>query len=107
MACRIRNLSRHPLHLDLLGGDTLSLPPGGLSGPLREERLVGNCYLREWAERGIARVEPARMTEVLEAEKKAAASPPESGRKGEARAEQADKGQGGGGQKKPGASKGR
>lgn len=100
MACRIRNLTRHPLYVDLLGGETLHLPPGGVSGPLREERLVGNCYLREWTERGIARVESVRMTEVLETEQRAA-SPPDLGKKG--KAERGEKG----GPKKAGGPSGR
>lgn len=106
MACRIRNLSRYPLRIDLLGGETLHLPPGAVTAPLREERLTDNCYLREWEQRRLIRIEPARMSEVLEAERRAAAPPPAAGPEGEARAGPADKGQGGG-QKKPGAPRGR
>lgn len=69
MACRIQNHSPHPLHLDLRGGETLSLQPGELSTPLRDELLADNPYLPGWLRRGLASRHEIPFTEVLAAER--------------------------------------
>jgi len=75
MACRIQNLTKHRLALDLRGGDVIYLRPGELSQPLREELLYGNIHLPRWLSEGVVRKVDAKMSEVLDHEKKTAAKP--------------------------------
>lgn len=81
MACRIQNLTKHRLALDLRGGDVIYLRPGELSHPLREELLYGNIHLPRWLSQGVVRKVDAKMADVLDHEKKAAAkvTPPAAG----------------------------
>lgn len=63
MACRLFNLHKHPLHIDLRGGETLILAPGETSRALLEELLYDNQHLRAWEAAGwVARL-PARFAE--------------------------------------------
>jgi hypothetical protein len=55
MICRIQNLSRHRLTLDLRGGAVLYVEPNQISPPLREELLYDNVHLRQWIAEGVAR----------------------------------------------------
>ncbi|HEX2330571.1 MAG TPA: hypothetical protein VHN74_17745 [Candidatus Angelobacter sp.] len=68
MACRIQNLSRHRLALDLRGGRVVYVEPNQVSAPLREESLYDNVHLRTWEQQGLARRIDASMDEVLEYE---------------------------------------
>jgi hypothetical protein len=62
MACRLVNLHKHPLRVDLRGGETLVLQPGQTSLTLYEELLYDNCHLPGWEKAGwIARL-PVRLT---------------------------------------------
>lgn len=62
MACRLVNLHKHPLRIDLRGGETLVLQPGQTSPTLREELLYDNFHLPDWEIAGwVARL-PARLT---------------------------------------------
>lgn len=63
MACRLVNLHQYPLSIDLRGGETIVLPPGGTSPALLEELLYDNPFLREWEAAGwLARL-PAKFVE--------------------------------------------
>lgn len=73
MACRIQNLSKHRLALDLRGGDVIYLKPGEMSRPLREELLYDHIHLPGWLSQGLVRKVDSKMSEVLDFEKKAAA----------------------------------
>lgn len=72
MACRIVNLHTQPLHIDLRGGDRLTLAPNERSRVLHEELLYDNQHLGEWERAGWLRRTPARMRE-LRAEQAAGA----------------------------------
>jgi hypothetical protein len=81
MACRIQNLTKHRLALDLRGGEVIYLNPNEVSQPLREELLYNHSHLPRWLEQGLVRRMEAKMSEVLEYEKVAARpspAPPES-----------------------------
>jgi len=77
MACRLVNLHKHPLRVDLRGGETLVLQPGQSSPTLREELLYDNFHLTGWEKAGwIARL-PARLTAATPAPKRAVAESPD------------------------------
>ena len=81
MACRIQNLTKHRLALDLRGGKVIYLEPNVVSQPLREELLYNHIHLPRWLAQGLVRKIDAKMAEVLEYEKVATPSssgPPES-----------------------------
>ncbi len=65
MACRIQNLGKHRMALDLRGGRILYLQPNEISQPLREEWLYENVHLPGWLQRGMARRIDAKMSEVV------------------------------------------
>jgi hypothetical protein len=78
MACRLVNLHKHPLRVDLRGGETLVLQPGQSSPTLREELLYDNFHLTGWEKAGwIARL-PARLTAATPAPKPPVSKPPVS-----------------------------
>lgn len=63
MACRLLNLHKYPMYIDLRGGETLVLSPGETSRALLEELLYDNHHLPEWEAAGwVARL-PARFAE--------------------------------------------
>ena len=63
MACRLFNRHKHPLYIDLRGGETLALAPGETSRALLEELLYDNQHLPQWEAAGwIVRL-PARFAE--------------------------------------------
>jgi hypothetical protein len=64
MACKIQNLSKYRLSVDLRGGERIVLNPSQISHPLREEVLYGNPYMPEWQRKGVVRITPAKMAEV-------------------------------------------
>ena len=68
MACRIHNLGKHRLALDLWGGKVIYVEPNQISPPLREEMLYDNVHLPKWLEQGLARKIHIKMAEVLEYE---------------------------------------
>jgi hypothetical protein len=63
MACRLVNLHKQPLRIDLRGGETLVLPAGQTSRVLREELLYDNFHVRDWEKAGLLARVPARLTE--------------------------------------------
>lgn len=71
MACRIHNLSKHRLALDLRGGSVMYVEPNQISPPLREELLYDNVHLKQWVQQGLVRRITARMSDVLEHEERA------------------------------------
>lgn len=71
MACRIHNLSKHRLALDLRGGSVMYVEPNQISPPLREELLYDNVHLTQWVQQGLVRRITARMSDVLEHEGRA------------------------------------
>lgn len=73
MACRIQNLGKHRLALDLRGGGVIYLKPGEVSRPIREELLYDHIHLPQWLSQGLVRRIDAKMAEVLEHEKRLAA----------------------------------
>ncbi len=73
MACRIQNLGKHRLALDLRGGGVIYLEPNEVSQPLREELLYDHVQLPRWLAQGLVRRMDAKMAEVLEHEKRLAA----------------------------------
>jgi hypothetical protein len=75
MACRIQNLGKHRLALDLRGGSVIYLKPGEVSRPIREELLYGHIHLPQLLAQGLVRRIDAKMSEVLEHEQRAAAPP--------------------------------
>jgi hypothetical protein len=78
MACRLVNLHKHPLRVDLRGGETLVLQPGQTSPTLYEELLYDNFHLTGWEKAGwIARL-PARLRAAAPASKPAVAKPAEA-----------------------------
>ena len=75
MACRLVNLHTHPLHVDLRGGETLTLQRGETSRTLLEELLYDNVHLADWEKAGwIARL-PARLKAAPPAAEAAADQP--------------------------------
>jgi hypothetical protein len=54
MVCRIRNMGKHRMALDLRGGDVLYLEPNEISPPLQDELLADNVHMRLWLEQGLA-----------------------------------------------------
>ena len=63
MACRLVNLHKYPLTIDLRGGDTLVLGPGQTSRALLEELLYDNHHLPGWEAAGwVARL-PAKFAD--------------------------------------------
>jgi len=63
MACRLVNLHKYPLSIDLRGGDTLVLAPGQTSHALLEELLYDNHRRPGWEAAGwVARL-PAKFAE--------------------------------------------
>jgi hypothetical protein len=75
MACRIQNLGKHKLAVDLRGGGVMYVLPNHISPPVREELLYDNVHLAAWEAQGLVLRIDAKMTEVLEHEKKAAGRP--------------------------------
>jgi hypothetical protein len=75
MACRLLNRHKHPLHIDLRGGETLTLKPGETSGALLEELLYDNQHLPQWEASGWVVRLPARFAETQP--QAAPAEPPE------------------------------
>jgi hypothetical protein len=76
MACRIQNLGKHRLALDLRGGGVIYLNPNEVSPPMREELLYDHMHLPQWLAQGLVRRTRAKMAEVFEYEQKAAAARP-------------------------------
>ena len=74
MACRIQNLTRYPLTLDLRGG-ARHLRPYETSPPLREEALYDNVHLQELKRSGAVRELPAKMADVVAWEAGAGSAP--------------------------------
>jgi hypothetical protein len=63
MACRLVNLHKYSLNIDLRGGETLVLLPGETSPALLEELLYDNQHLRGWEAAGwVARL-PAKFAD--------------------------------------------
>ncbi len=65
MACRIQNLGKHRMALDLRGGRIVYLQPNEISQPLREEWLYGNVHIPGWLAQGLVRRMDAKMSDVL------------------------------------------
>lgn len=101
MACRIQNLSKHRLALDLRGGRVVYVEPNQVSAPLREESLYDNVHLRTWEQQGLARRIDASMDEVLEHEGRPAKK---KGERSAADKSEAGKSQDGPGEKRAGDS---
>lgn len=68
MACRIHNLGKHRLALDLRGGQVIYIEPNQISPPLREELLYENVHLPQWLKQGLVKKIDAKMAEVVEYE---------------------------------------
>jgi hypothetical protein len=77
MALRLQNLSKYHLVVDFRGG-ALSLKPGEISSPLREEALYWSPYLPSWERKGWIRKIKVKMAEVLSQEGHAPSKPEES-----------------------------
>lgn len=75
MACRIQNLGKHKLAVDLRGGGVIYVLPNHISPPLREELLYDNVHLAAWEAQGLVRRIDAKMAEVLDHEARAAGHP--------------------------------
>jgi hypothetical protein len=78
MACRIQNLGKHKLTVDLRGGGVMYVPPNQISPPVREELLYDNVHLAAWEAKGVVRRLDAKMAEVLDHEARVAAPPAEA-----------------------------
>lgn len=74
MACRLVNLYRQPLRIELRGGAIFMLAPDQHSPPLREEQLYDNPHLSDWERLGWLQRLPAKMSEVLAHEKSASSA---------------------------------
>lgn len=72
MACRIQNLGKHKLAVDLRGGGVIYVLPNHISPPVREELLYDNVHLAAWEAQGLVRRIDAKMADVLEHEARAA-----------------------------------
>ena len=70
MACRIQNLGKHRLALDLRGGGVIYLNPNEVSQPIREELLYHHIHLPHWLADGRVRRIDAKMSEVFAHEQK-------------------------------------
>jgi hypothetical protein len=79
MACRIQNLGKHKLAVDLRGGGVIYVLPNHISPPLREELLYDNVHLAAWEAQGLVRRIDAKMADVLDHEARTA-KPPEKGK---------------------------
>lgn len=79
MACRIQNLGKHKLAVDLRGGGVVYVLPNHISPPLREELLYDNVHLAAWEAQGLVRRIDSKMADVLDHEARAA-KPPEKGK---------------------------
>lgn len=75
MACRIQNLGKHKLAVDLRGGGVIYVLPNHISPPLREELLYDNVHLAAWEAQGLVRRIDAKMADVLDHEARAAGRP--------------------------------
>jgi hypothetical protein len=75
MACRIQNLGKHRLAVDLRGGGVMYVQPNEISPPVREELLYDNIHLAGWEARGLARRINAKMADVLTYEAKVTGRP--------------------------------
>lgn len=75
MACRIQNLGKHKLAVDLRGGGVMYVLPNHISPPLREELLYDNVHLAAWEAQGLVRRLDAKMADVLDHEARAAGRP--------------------------------
>lgn len=75
MACRIQNLGKHKLAVDLRGGGVIYVLPNHISPPLREELLYDNVHLAAWEAQGLVRRIDAKMADVLDHEARAAERP--------------------------------
>ena len=75
MACRIQNLGKHKLAVDLRGGGVMYVLPNQISPPVREELLYDNVHLAAWEAQGLVRRIDAKMADVLEHEARAAGHP--------------------------------
>ena len=64
MACRLINLSQHPLRIDMRGGEMMVIAPGHTSRALREELLYDNPNIGDWERMGMVARVPARLSEV-------------------------------------------
>lgn len=78
MACRIQNLGKHKLAVDLRGGSVMYVLPNHISPPVREELLYDNVHLAAWEAQGLVRRIDAKMAEVLDHEARAAGRPAEA-----------------------------
>lgn len=72
MACRIQNLGKHKLAVDLRGGGVIYVLPNHISPPVREELLYENVHLAAWEAQGLVRRIDAKMADVLDHEARAA-----------------------------------
>lgn len=72
MACRIQNLGKHKLAVDLRGGGVIYVLPNHISPPVREELLYDNVHLAAWEAQGLVRRIDAKMADVLDHEARAA-----------------------------------
>jgi hypothetical protein len=72
MACRIQNLGKHKLAVDLRGGGVVYVLPNHISPPLREELLYDNVHLAAWEAQGLVRRIDSKMADVLDHEARAA-----------------------------------
>jgi uncharacterized membrane protein YukC len=75
MACRIQNLGKHKLAVDLRGGGVMYVLPNQISPPVREELLYDNVHLAGWEAQGLVRRIDAKMADVLDHEARAAGQP--------------------------------
>jgi hypothetical protein len=75
MACRIQNLGKHKLAVDLRGGGVIYVLPNHISPPVREELLYDNVHLAAWEAQGLVRRIDAKMADVLDHEARAAGHP--------------------------------
>lgn len=78
MACRIQNLGKHKLTVDLRGGSVMYVLPNHISPPVREELLYDNVHLAAWEAQGLVRRIDAKMADVLDHEARAAGRPAEA-----------------------------
>ncbi|MBZ5523731.1 MAG: hypothetical protein LAP21_15975 [Acidobacteriia bacterium] len=94
MACRIHNLGKHRLAVDLRGGGVMYVQPNQISPPVREELLYDNVHLPAWEAQGLVRRIDAKMSEVLEHEgrKPVAAAKPKASAKPAKAADEDDDG---------------
>jgi hypothetical protein len=75
MACRIQNLGKHKLAVDLRGGGVIYVLPNHISPPVREELLYDNVHLAAWEAQGLVRRIDAKMADVLDHEARAVRRP--------------------------------